>query len=398
MKALIIGAGMANKGAELMLRTVVSEMSARLPQIELGLSPAIPNSGRAADLGLARLAVPLPNPGHRFRFPLPFALRHILPGWGDNAWRWSDVDLILDISGFAYTDEWGPAAARNLARIGRDLGERGGHLILLPQSFGPFELPGHAEAMREALRHVELVFARDHSSYEHLSPLRAPRDVLLAPDITLSQGYDAPTIGDWAALVPNVRLLDQGETRWGGSYVTMMGGIIDSISASGLLPVVIVHDQGGDDASLAEEIIRAATVDVEVLRDPDPLSLKQRLAAAQFVVGSRFHALASSLSSNVPVLALGWAPKYRELLSSYGLDDFCFDEPSAEISSRLDALLSPSVREEIRVELRLRNQVVQHQVGEMWELVERRIGELGGSKTSEPHGIEGTGRKVRREE
>lgn len=375
MKALILGAGMANKGAELMLRTVVSEMTVRHPQIELGLSPAMPNYRRAGDLGLARLAVPLSNPGHRFRFPLPFALRHIFPAWAPDTWRWSDVDLILDISGFAYTDEWGTAAARNLTRIGRDLSERGGHLILLPQSFGPFKLPGHAAAMREALRHVDLVFARDHSSYEHLSPLRSPGDVLLAPDITLSQGFEAE-LGDWAAVVPNVRLLDQGKTRWGATYVAMMGSIIDRIAASGLRPVIVVHDQGGDDASLAEEIIHAATADVDVLHDPDPLNLKQRLAAAQLVVGSRFHALASSLSCNVPVLALGWAPKYRELLSSYGLADFCFDEPSAAILARIEALLKPAVREKIRVGLRHHNQVVQQQVGEMWLTVERRISEL----------------------
>jgi hypothetical protein len=37
-------------------------------------------------------------------------------------------------------------------------------------------------------------------------------------------------------------------------------------------------------------------------------------------------------------------------------------------------------------------------VGKMWELVERRIGELGGGKTPEPHGVGGAERKVHREE
>jgi colanic acid/amylovoran biosynthesis protein len=378
MRALVIGAGMANKGAELMLRTLVSEMSRRLPQIELGLSPAIPNYRRARDLGLARLAVPLFNPGYRYHFPVPFALRRFFPAWGaGDIWGWSEIDLILDISGFAYTDEWGTAGARNLARIARDLTKRGGHIILFPQGFGPFDQPGHAAAMREALGHADLVFARDHVSRAYLEPLRSPREVLVAPDITLARGVEQAATGNWAAVVPNIRMLDQGNARWGESYVSTMGRLVDRIAGAGLTPVVIVHDQGGDDASLSEAIMAAATAtDIDVVSDPDPLSLKRRLAAAQFVVGSRFHALASSLSCNVPVLALGWSHKYRELLSTYGMEEFCFDVPSDDVFARLETLLDHTSREEIRMELRHRNRGVRDRIEDMWRLIERRIGEF----------------------
>jgi hypothetical protein len=67
--------------------------------------------------------------------------------------------------------------------------------------------------------------------------------------------------------------------------------------------------------------------------------VKKIISGSQFLVGSRFHALAGALSSAVPAIALGWSHKYQEIFSDFNVSDFCFMQPSLQIPAKLDELI-----------------------------------------------------------
>ena len=74
----IHGAGFQNKGAELMLRTVVSELKQRLPRCELAIDPSYGSFGARCELGLRqifplRTHVGTPGFSRRFRRQKAFA-------------------------------------------------------------------------------------------------------------------------------------------------------------------------------------------------------------------------------------------------------------------------------------------------------------------------------------
>lgn len=369
MRALIMGASLSNKGSELMLRALVEQMRVRFPSVDLGLSTAIPSYQRASDLQLSRLAVPLPNVGFGARFYPPWWTRNLFPN-RSGAWSWRSVELVLDISGFAYSDQWRTSGARNLKRVGEDVKKRGGRIVLLPQAFGPFDARGHADAMRDALSFVDLAFARDSVSLGHLTALGAECDVRLAPDITLSFGAvvrgQGPESG-WVAIVPNTRMLDQGARVWGENYINLLRQAISTVQSAGLEAKVLVHEDQGGDRILATSLVQPP-ITAPIVCEADPVRLKHMLSDACLVIGSRFHALASSLACGVPVLSLGWSHKYRELLASYGVERFDIPRPDGVVEA-LTELLDPERRQTLRRQIREAGQTLTADSESMWDAV-----------------------------
>jgi polysaccharide pyruvyl transferase WcaK-like protein len=63
---------------------------------------------------------------------------------------------------------------------------------------------------------------------------------------------------------------------------------------------------------------------------------------AEYPVGfisSRFHSLIAGLSQQVPILAIGWSHKYRELLQLFDLEEYCLDYRKLNNQEGLDFLV-----------------------------------------------------------
>ena len=122
MRFLVVGGGFRNKGAEAMLRTVQAEFAKRLPDSEFILWGC--SSGDVA-YALSCGFLPVSDPTERSRLQLvfwlasrmlhnPSALRDVVrpkkllagqrvAGMLEMA---GPVDAVLDVSGFAYGDQW----------------------------------------------------------------------------------------------------------------------------------------------------------------------------------------------------------------------------------------------------------------------------------------------------
>lgn len=314
-------AGFVNKGAYLMLLSIVQQIRQRYPAAMLTMAPST-RKGTQPFESLAR---------HGF---LPkSSLNRLGLQWGDLAAllpsRLRDmyglvldreVDSVLDAAGFAYGAPWSPAAMEELAFSARRWRKQDSSLVLLPQAFGEMSGRRYRKLAREVVACADWVFARDDQSLDHLISAVGER-----PNISVSPDFTATTAGippadlarwqDVIAIVPNVRMLDQTEPAIRDAYIPFLVQCLRLIEARGGYARIVVHEDR-EDFAVAESLLGTDRRS-EIVLETDPLRLKGLLGSCRGAIGSRFHALANCLSQGVPAFGTGWSHKYRALFSDY---------------------------------------------------------------------------------
>ncbi len=343
----IRGVGFINKGAELMLRAALQKAQSVYPDARYVMAPGTDGSGAPyrdrAQLGLYQKA-------WQWRYGVQ---------WGDLAGLAparlrekfgvvldSEIDVVLDAAGFAYSDQWGSGNTRELARATRRWKRRGTKVILLPQAFGPFGSDITRKAAREFVANADLVCARDRISYQNLVEVAGEQDkIRIYPDFTnLVRGTPPPGFDPDThrfCIIPNHRMVDKTDNATAQAYLPLLAGIASHLKARDAKPFLLVHGDEGD-RRLAERV-SAEAGGVPVMEEPDPLAIKGILGQCRGTLSSRFHGLVSALSQGVPSLATSWSHKYEMLFADYGVTDGLLDvtADADTVRGRLDALLDP---------------------------------------------------------
>ncbi|MEB3829840.1 polysaccharide pyruvyl transferase family protein [Phormidium sp. CCY1219] len=379
MNFLIVGANFYNKGAQLMLLSSIAALKQRFPGGRICVSPTIGTKEEIDSLGVEILDYPLFHVGAGKTFERYFKFGSILRFFRKDPQgtiKWKDVDAIFDISGFAFSDQWGVRPVKNLNILLDGALKNHSKYIFMPQAFGPFEKEGMKQYMTQVLEKAHLVFPRDRISYEYvMSLVNDPDKIKIAPDITLTYGSKTNELDKYCCVIPNGRILDRGSQLWVTKYKKLLHEAVEKICRETELEVkVLIHDTGKLDNELAQKIVEKNDSDrVKIVTEENPLKLKEAIAQSQFVIGSRFHSLASALSSNVPSLALGWSHKYTMLFENYGVAEYSFLEPDPKIMERLDTLLNPGKRAEIRTQLQQVNETVKAESEKMWAAIGEKL-------------------------
>jgi len=355
-----------NQGAQLMLRATLERLRAAAPgrwrfavagrcatpetrrELDLDLLPWVQRWGTHADL-LARLVPPLG--------PRRLA-------------RAADLDVILDASGFAYGDQWGPDKARMAAAYLGRARRRGARVILLPQALGPFEGDAIRQAFSEVLTVADRVYARDPTSLAAARDLPGAGDHLrLCPDFTHSVRGVPPTDPlppETVGLIPNRKMLEMGAAGR-DAYVGLFTRLAGRLVARGARPMLLLHS--AEDRALAAAIADGVGHALPVREEGDPLRVKGLIAGCHAVVSSRFHGLVNALSAGVPAVATGWSHKYEHLMGEFDCPDLLItaETPEVELDRRLDAILSDPGRGELvaRLVAATRRQVAE--TDRMWD-------------------------------
>ena len=363
MKMLEIhGAGFENKGAELMLRTAVHELRSRLSNIHIVIDPSYGPYEKRCQLNLwqtfpYRLHVGSGRFRRQFRWQklLKNVPSRILNRYG--CVPLSSIEAFIDISGFAYSDQWGIRATENLASLTDYFHRNNRPIILLPQAFGPFEKPQNQAAFTQVVQNANMIFARDRQSYEFVRKLAPEANNLhQAPDITLFYPhYNNYKIkgkqASYVSIVPNTRMLEQGQKQWGDQYVAYLVNAIQLIQESDILVRLIVHDTMGPDQQLAELIYEQVRGErIEIVTEEDPLRLKQIIGQSLLLIGSRFHSIVAALAQGVPTICLGWAHKYEMLMEDFKCGELLIstDITQSEYEKLVRRLIETSVNSRYR--------------------------------------------------
>lgn len=319
----IKGTGNQNKGAEMMLLTILENLrisSAKyvyLPSLKPDQYPFYSSLGLYPKFSLNVRGMRL-DPIFRI---IPERLRNAYGLVLDK-----EVNAIIDASGFAYSDQWGSKPTIQMAANSKRWKSQGKKVILLPQAFGPFTSNLIRDNMKVIIENSDLIYARDDSSYHYLKDLSNSPKIKQSPDFTTLFKAAKPSYFDsqlhQVCIVPNKRVMDKRSDS--KIYIKTVSRIIEKLKKMGLNSYFLIHG-GAEDFDLAKQINENTQHQVEIICETDPARLKGMISSSLGLVGSRYHSIASALYSGTVAIGIGWSHKYEHLFSEMGLSEGLID-------------------------------------------------------------------------
>ena len=206
-------------------------------------------------------------------------------------------------------------------------------IILLPQSFGPFDYKGKKglylfERIKKDLKYVNLICAREKQGYDVLSKELHLTNVILSPDIVLQsknsyfEKYKQGNNQDRQnkiLIIPNVHCYDYNPERLIQAYFS----IISYLLKDGKEIVIARHSE--QDAHICKKVKDLFPLDTRVLLKNDSMDSMEFcsfVSCFDFAIASRYHSIVHAFKMNIPCIAIGWASKYNELLGIFNQSKF----------------------------------------------------------------------------
>lgn len=348
-KYLITGGGFANKGAESMLYTLITELRAHgdceiTVQVVHGFEFAnncipgidfIPFSFKEREQIL--------NPFVHLCNRVKLRLCKIFGLHCKNKLRLyraiKNADIVIDISGYSLSSQWDYVSAHHIPHTIEMAKKYNKQVILLPQSFGPFDFTKKYKLDKKYLRNIlgyaDAIFCREQDGFAHmqnlgLNNIHKSCDIVIQStkehDIVLtnSEKIAVPQILSHSVLVvPNMRVMERADK---GKMLALYQQTIQTLLASGKNVYLTYYDLG--DISICDEIKSLFADDTRVtfLRDNlDCINFNKILPAFDFIISSRFHSIVHAYRHGIPALVIGWAIKYSELLESVNQQKMLYD-------------------------------------------------------------------------
>ena len=323
----IKGVEFRNSGAHLMLLAIVCELRKRWPELQFALrqqsnmsAQQIANVPALRKLNLRKSRLDL----NAVSYMLPKALRR---RWLDAGWATeADVDMIVDASGFSYSDQW-PSKLR-IGHLHNELqrfAKYGKPYVFLPQAFGPFSDADSRANIARSFSLASMICARETQSRNYVEEVAgALPNLFQYGDFTnLMEGIipETTTLPTRAAcIVPNYNMIDtrNSNTAWLNTYENLFLMAIDYYRELGLTPFFL--NQGGAQDSvvitrLNRQLKKRAQRALEIVHDSNPLITKGVIGASSAVLCSRYHGCIAALSNGIACIGTSWSHKYDALYS-----------------------------------------------------------------------------------
>ncbi len=345
----IKGVQFVNKGAELMLASVVERVKEYWPEAELVLegNPFSPYKNRAQLGAYQKLSLRKNILDLNFlAYYLPKGLRNYLKKWG--IVTEADIDVVLDAAGFAYGDQWGALKITHLGGELKRYKKHGCKYIFLPQALGPFTRSNDIKVLKESLPKAALICAREQDSYNNIRSIIGDADNLVQmPDFTNAVKGIVPDYwenGDnKVCFIPNSNMIGvkNKNESWKKNYINIMKLMMEQTVELGLTPVLLNHEGEGD-KDICQTLNNFFERKLELIEESDPLKVKGIIGASKAIVCSRFHGCVSALSQGTANLGTSWSHKYEQLFSEYGVSDLLINPNSNddELKQLFDKMLN----------------------------------------------------------
>lgn len=351
--------GNGNRGVEALGRSVADAVareapSSRLTILDDGWGVRSDTTGRYPGIDLEFAGVRLSRRWHR---PESWAQIRLAQSLGTRlnpvAARLAAADAVFDLSaGDSFTDLYGPVRLRSVLLPKQAALRARRPLILLPQTYGPFNTSEGRRQAEQIVRSADLAYARDPRSYQRLLELagvdvdlgkvRSGVDVAFAlePRRPPSEVADAVTGLDRPAAGVNVSGLLLGEPsreRFGliGDYLRTMTQLVQELIALGAHVVLVphVHVPGGEGesdiaaiSSLRERLSATERSRTTVLPTSlDAAEAKWCISQLDWFVGSRMHATIAALSTRTPAVGYAYSDKAQGVFDTCGASDQVID-------------------------------------------------------------------------
>ena len=374
MKVLITGAQFNNKGAQSLLFTVIDQLKKRSADIEIYYLPI--DDYRKYDKSQFNFKIVYGDmEAHYYEnrvFQRPFilaksVLRRILK---KNSVKVSDVtelhrllpkiDAIIDISGYQLTSKFSNVMNRKFLYYIEEAKRYGKKIILMPQSFGPFDYEKDKEKLirtiKKDLSEVDLIFAREKEGFDLLCDLFDIKNIKLSPDLVL-QGDEInweniytnvpklhyPEIGNKnnVAVIPNTEAFKHGNENL---ILEVYNTVINKLLLYGKTVYIFRHS---NDLSACKKIYEMFSDNEKVNFIENDFSCEEYsdfITQFDFIIASRYHAIVHAYKKGIPSLIFGWAVKYQRLAELFNQSKYVFDITANDIdiekiSDKLETLI-----------------------------------------------------------
>lgn len=347
---LITGGGFANKGAESMLYTLIGELKQRsncsiivhvvhgfdLVNHNIDGIKFIPFEQRYRNQALK----PLRNFINHFEHIILNILR--IPH--KNKLQFLDAikqsDIIFDISGYSLSSQWDKKAAQHIPNTIKLAKRYNKRVVLLPQSFGPFDFPKSykldKKSLQKILEYPTAIFCRESDGYKHMVQLGLTNNIYQSCDIVLQSTanyQDFLTKSDTIAIpeikphsvliIPNLRVIERTDKN---KILDLYRHTIELLISKKHNVYISYYDLS--DIDICQEIVDMFPNDPNVYFIRDNLNcvqFNQILPGFDFIISSRFHSIVHAYKHGIPAIVIGWAIKYQELLESVSQQDKLYD-------------------------------------------------------------------------
>lgn len=289
------------------------------------------------------------------------------------------VDVCLNIGGFQFGDQWdhNDDYVSNWRDYLRKQHLYGTISVFMPQAFGPFYKLGSKNILNVLNENADIIIARDDVSYKYLEAESVDKaKVFQYPDFTASvqpkeTEYSKKYSGK-ICIIPNSKIFKTG-TMDRGAYIESILAIVDHVYDNGQ-EVLLLNHEGVGDLNLCKQISEKSTHELPVITGLDALETKGVIAASYFVISSRFHGVANSLSSCVPCLATSWSHKYQKLLEEYKQEEYLINLSDLDSAyKKIDVFLNKEGNKKTRGILEEMNIAVIAKNREMWDMIWSRV-------------------------
>lgn len=358
MQVAIIGANFGNKGAQSMLFTTIALLRQNFPQVKIVFAhmekACLQDKFLFEEVYYKNLLFKVPMKSSNIT---PFS--KIMWGSYEETFQvMKNSDLIIDISGFALGNKWGVNASRAYLNKIRFMRALGVPIILMPQSFGPFDFGDDQkeldEKITDALSYPVKIFAREHDGYRPLHDKYKLKNVFWHPDIVLSSPQINPAYiykivpkisapkaldASCVAVVPNLRSFDYSDNPW--QTLQIYYEIINFLLK--MDKVVYLFRHSVEDITPCKWLKSLFANNNRVILWENNFScLEYDVACKQFdfLIIGRFHGIVHAYRNNVPCILMGWAVKYQELADLMNQSQYIFDitDPNVNVRAIFSAI------------------------------------------------------------
>ena len=379
MRIQIDGVNNSNKGAQLMMIATLNAIEHYCPDAIIRFSSPLDPSVFAP---FTKLRIEKVQPAWYKRYVVDSHIGLWLAKASKSlfakACNWkkvSGVDLLIDIGGFQFGDQWNHTINEIECRkdYQRRLKGAGAKIVFMPQAFGPFEKK-ESKLMLEVLdEYSDLLIARDDISKRYLLENNVkPSQIDLYPDFTHSVSPVKPDVEDHysgaVCLIPNSMMIRQNIVDE-ETYISFFQSIVEFVKSIGFTPFLLNHE-GPSDLALCNKINDSLSNPIHVYSGLNAVQTKWVISKSYMVISSRFHGVANALSSSVPCLATSWNHKYQKLFESYGMSDSILDAKNFEAAKEKIAFyLNTNNNITTREKLKSGGSIIASKNIEMWEKV-----------------------------
>ena len=292
-----------------------------------------------------------------------------------NIWLKNEIQLVFDISGFIYSDEFGAKPCQRMADYYTKLHQSGAKIILMPQAMGPFSKPIVRKSVLKIIDAAKLIFIRDDVSFDYVTKLVGHLDkIVYAPDFTFflkgKEKKKYNNFKDKVCIIPNDKLFSS-HTIEKNKYIGLLKSIISFCNQRKIRPFFLLHEYNKDN-DLLDNLNGEVESSLDIVSESDPLVLKAIIGNSKLIISSRYHGLINALYQSVPVIATGWSHKYEALMNEYSLGDYLISDYHTQlVIQMMNNIFDKSILDTIIKSIALENQRRKNKLDEMWKRIEK---------------------------